>query len=81
MKQLLHLFTILFALGGHAQITIEGTLIDTHTVIHGLDIPWEVQWGADDHIWVTERYGMVSRVHPETGAKDTILDLRGQVTQ
>ena len=25
------------------------------------------KWGPDDHIWVTERSGIVSRVNVETG--------------
>jgi len=33
-----------------------------------LSHPWEMVWGPDNHIWVTERAGKVSRVNPETGA-------------
>src|SRR5690606_15361697 len=40
----------------------------------GLSNPWEISWGADDMIWVTERStGEVTRVDPETGAQQTIL--------
>ncbi|MCS7302939.1 MAG: PQQ-dependent sugar dehydrogenase [Bacteroidota bacterium] len=37
------------------------------TVARGLDTPWEILWGPDGWLWVTERYGRISRVHPETG--------------
>ena len=36
-------------------------------VITGLDTPWEILWGPDDWIWITERPGRISRVHPQTG--------------
>ena len=36
----------------------------------GLEWPWEVTWGPDDRLWVTERAGRrVTRIDPETGAK------------
>ncbi len=33
----------------------------------GLDIPWEILWGKDDHIWMTERTGKISKIDPKTG--------------
>ncbi len=36
-------------------------------VVTHLDTPWEILWGPDGWIWMTERWGRVSRVHPETG--------------
>ena len=38
-------------------------------VASGLSAPWEIVWGPDDHLWVTERTGRrVVRVNPATGA-------------
>lgn len=40
----------------------------------GLEAPWEVAWGPDDQLWITERIGKrVIRVDPATGAKATAL--------
>lgn len=64
-----------------AQITLDSTKLDTSTVIGGLDIPWEIQWGPDDWIWFTERIGRVSRVDPESGDREIILDLTNTVVQ
>jgi len=64
-----------------AQIQLEETEVDTATIITGLDIPWEIKWGPDDWLWVTERYGRVSRVHPQTGEQIVILDISLQVYQ
>jgi len=66
-------------------VTVGNTTLDVRTVIqgtnssNGIDIPWEIQWGPDDYIWMTERYGRVSRLNPETGARTTILDLTSTV--
>ena len=64
-----------------SQVMIDETTVDTNTVITGLDIPWEIQYGHDGWLWVTERYGRVSRIHPETGEQDIILNHSGTVTQ
>ena len=65
----------------HSQIQLEETTIDTATVIYGLDIPWEIIWGPDDWLWVTERFGRVSRINPENGQQDVILDISSEVYQ
>ena len=33
----------------------------------GLNFPWEIIWGQDDHIWMTERDGTISRIDPSSG--------------
>ena len=37
------------------------------TLASGLDTPWDLTWGPDDAIWVTERKGIISRVDTNTG--------------
>src|SRR5436190_8316938 len=32
-----------------------------------LNFPWEIIWGKDDHIWMTERNGTISRIDPSNG--------------
>lgn len=66
-----------------AQTTIQvgTTTLEVDTVITGLDIPWEILIGPDNYLWVTERKGIVSRIHPETGVKTLILDLVASVHQ
>src|SRR5438552_8545033 len=39
----------------------------TRTVKTGLDNPWEIIWGKDNHIWMTERGGKISRIDPANG--------------
>jgi aldose sugar dehydrogenase len=34
----------------------------------GLNQPWEILWGKDDYIWVTERNGKISKINPLNGS-------------
>lgn len=46
-----------------------------------LSQPWEIVWGPDDFIWMTERGGRISRVNPTNGTVTpllTITDLNAQ---
>ncbi len=42
------------------------TLKDS-VIADNLDYPWEIIWGPDNRIWMTERGGQVSRLDPATG--------------
>jgi aldose sugar dehydrogenase len=42
------------------------TLKDT-VIAQGFNNPWEIVWGSDGYIWMTERGGKISRVNPATG--------------
>ena len=45
-------------------------------VASGLSMPWDVVWGPDDQLWVTERTGRrVIRVNPSTGAVTPALSV------
>jgi len=37
------------------------------TVLSGLNYPWEILWGKDDHIWMKEGDGKESKFDPATG--------------
>ena len=42
----------------------------------GFGNPWEITWGPDGFLWVTEQdTGRVSRVRPSDGSKTTLLDI------
>ena len=45
-------------------------LFSSRVVVTGLDYPWQITWGPDSHLWITERKGKkVSRVNPTNGSK------------
>jgi len=42
----------------------------------GLEHPWEVTWGPDDMLWVTERAGRrVTRIDPKSGEKHVAITI------
>ena len=41
--------------------------IKDSVIVQGLNYPWEILWGPDNFIWMTERSGKISRVNPATG--------------
>jgi len=43
------------------------TNIKDSVLVAGLNFPWEIVWGPDNFIWMTERGGKISRVNPSTG--------------
>lgn len=74
------LYLLLFcctALLTKAQATIEldSTIIETSILTDDLNIPWEIAWGPDDQIWMTERNGLISTIDPETGERTALAFL------
>jgi glucose/arabinose dehydrogenase len=49
--------------------------LSVRTVATGLDTPWEILWGPDGWLWVTERAGHIRRIHPETGEQHHLATL------
>ena len=75
--------TILIALitsFSHAQYQVGSTTLNEREVVGGLDVPWEIKWGFDNFIWVTERSGLVSRINVDNGDKHIILNIENIVT-
>ena len=71
---------LLWSHGGTAvQETVEAPPASSFTsrvVATGLDFPWEVVWGPDDHLWVTERVGKrITRVNPDDGSRTVAVEI------
>jgi len=49
-------------------------------ITSNLNFPWEILWGPDNFIWMTERGGRVSRVNPTTGVVTPLLTISDVVT-
>lgn len=50
-------------------------------LITDLEGPWEIAWGPDDMLWVTERIaGRIIRVNPKDGSKQTAIKIADVVT-
>lgn len=50
-----------------ATYTVGSTTLSVSALTNNLDTPWELLWGPDNFIWMTERMGRISRVNPTTG--------------
>jgi PQQ-dependent dehydrogenase (s-GDH family) len=83
MKKFLTLliFFLAFLQSAIAQ-TVSGPMgenFSVRLVANKLSDPWEIIYGPDNELWITESKGYrVSRINPETGKKTVLLDLSGQ---
>ena len=58
----------LITCGDNKNKTPTGPAVDGIRIVKsGLDHPWELIWGKDNHIWFTERDGKVSSIDPANG--------------
>jgi len=56
-------------------LKLDSTELTIQTIAENLDTPWEILWGPDDHIWMTERRGVVSRIDTASGNVKVLLDI------
>lgn len=64
------------SLKAQETIELETSTITVQTVAEDLQVPWEILWGPDNWIWLTEREGNVKRTNPETGDVNQLLELK-----
>jgi glucose/arabinose dehydrogenase len=77
-------FLLIFLVGGkcesdHSVAVPPG--ISTRILTENLRYPWEILWGPDNMIWMTERDGKVSKVNPSTGKVVLLLKINGVVSR
>lgn len=58
------------------NIQLDKSILDISVVAKGLNVPWEITWGPDDKIWMTEQHGEISKIDPKTGEKKRILEIK-----
>jgi len=73
------LFSSIWTGPASAQGTPEGNIravlpFSGHVLTTGLEFPWEITWGPDDFLWVSER-ARITRVDPKTGEKSTAVTI------
>lgn len=57
------------------NISGAGDNIEAKVLTSNLSNPWELLWGPDGKLWVTERDGKVSKVDPVSGKATLIADI------
>ncbi|UOQ65774.1 PQQ-dependent sugar dehydrogenase [Hymenobacter volaticus] len=50
-----------------ATYAVGSTTVSASALTSNLDTPWELLWGPDNFLWMTERGGRISRIDPNTG--------------
>jgi glucose/arabinose dehydrogenase len=58
-----------------AYLKVGSTYVGINTIATGLHEPWDITWGPDNWIWMTEHGGVVSKINPKTGKKIVLLRL------
>lgn len=56
--------------------TLDSTTVGMNTIATGLEVPWEIVWGPDNWLWMTEQKGIISKLNPRTGEKIAMLKLQ-----
>ena len=83
MKKTAGLVGVVVAVLSAAAATQDSTIItnppehfSTRVILSGLEGPWEVAWGPDQQLWVTERTGRrVIRVNPADGMRSVAVTI------
>ena len=69
------LLVLLFPASPSSQ-EVDPSRFTLEVVTTGLEYPWEVIWGPDDYLWVTERTAKrITRVDPVDGAKHVAVTI------
>ena len=74
---LLTVFTGAAAAQDMPDSVVAGTVpFEMSVLTTGLEGPWELTWGPDDKLWVTERTaGRISQIDPADGTKTTLIEI------
>ena len=70
------LLALVVSLTALAQPTWEvgNTTLTEYDLVTGVQIPWEILWGPDGHLWMTSRKGEVLRIDPASGNYTVVLE-------
>ena len=51
-----------------------GQTFDRSVIPVSLDLPWEIIYGPDHHLWVSEANGVISRINADSGERKVIFE-------
>ena len=72
---------LLAASRGSGLAQLQAAEFEATVVTSGLDTPWDMIWGPDSMIWVSERGGRISRIDPRSGRRTTLGEVDGVVAR
>jgi aldose sugar dehydrogenase len=59
----------------HNSPSPDSVEIKDSVIAQNLNFPWEILWGPDNNIWMTERGGKISRLNPATGIISPVITI------
>lgn len=65
----------------HSFLAGDSSAVIVTLLADSLNVPWEIAWGPDGRIWYTEQKGRLSRLNPETGEIQALLQVPDLVYQ
>ncbi|MDR7129696.1 glucose/arabinose dehydrogenase [Algoriphagus sp. 4150] len=57
------------------SVLLDESRLKVEVLASGLEVPWDLEMDDTGFLWVAEQKGKVSRVNPETGAQQNLLQL------
>src|SRR5690242_820990 len=67
---------VISAQDGPETVTRGTKQFDRKILVSGLAGPWELAWGPDNMLWVTERTGKrITRIDPKTGERSVAVTI------
>ncbi|MEJ5964026.1 PQQ-dependent sugar dehydrogenase [Pedobacter immunditicola] len=61
--------------GEEEIFAIDSTILSVSVIAAHLNVPWDIAWGPDESIFMTEQSGTVSRINVRTGEKQLLLNI------
>ncbi len=59
----------------HSYLQLDSTMLTLEVLPNEFDVPWDINYGPDQWLWLTEQKGVVSRIHPQNGEQQRLLQL------
>lgn len=76
MSKTIRVFSLFGLLLFFNTLLAQGEPFVKRTIVSGLNSPWEITYGPNDSIWVTENFSyLVKRINIANGASTTLLNL------
>jgi glucose/arabinose dehydrogenase len=63
------------------EVQLPDTSLKDVVLTQGLSYPWDILWGPNNKLWITERGGKISTVDPTTGTATLIFTISEVVSQ
>lgn len=57
------------------NLALDSSMLSISVIADSLNVPWDIAWGPDSCIWMTEQSGTISRINTRTGQKVQLVKI------